>query len=85
MSEELKNLVSHHEREIEELRADPTLAGEYLKVAMASLSRPDERAGALIVLRVLAEAYGGLSMAAAQAGISLDALSSTLSQENVVP
>ena len=60
MSKKLVAAVSHHEREIAELRADRELAVAYLKAAMESIDDPDDRAGALLALRTVAEAYGGL-------------------------
>jgi len=71
--------VSHHEREIEELRTDRAFALEYLKAAFESLSNPEERGGSLLMLRALAEAYGGLGAVAAQAGISRESLYRSLS------
>lgn len=71
--------VSHHEREVEELRADRSFAVEYLKMALGSLDEPDERAAGLLALRAVAEAYGGLGTIAAQAGISREALYRSLS------
>ena len=56
--------VSHHEREVEELRADHQLAVEYLKAAMESLDEPDGGAAGLAALRTLAEACGGRGVAA---------------------
>jgi len=76
---QLKSMTSHHEREVEELRADHSLAIEYLKAAMESLDNPDERAGGLLALRTVAEAYGGLGFVAAQAGISRESLYRALS------
>ena len=52
MNRKLKAAVSHHEREVEELRADPELAIEYLKAAMESLDDPDDRAAGLIALHI---------------------------------
>jgi len=75
----LTGLVSHHEREVAELAADRDLAVAYLKVAMESLDDPDERAAGLLALRTVAEAYGGLAMVAAEAGISREALYRALS------
>lgn len=72
-------VVSHHEREIEELRADREFAIGYLKFAMESLDNPEERAGALLSLRAVAEAYGGLGAVAAAAGISRESLYRALS------
>lgn len=71
--------VSHHEREVEELRANREFAVEYLRVALESLDNPDERGGSLLMLRAVAEAYGGLGAVAAQAGISRESLYRALS------
>jgi DNA-binding phage protein len=64
--------VSHHECEVAELRADKELAVEYMKLAVQSLERGDERVGGLLALSALAEAYGDLVALAAEAGV-LDA------------
>jgi len=71
--------VSHHLREIEELREDREFAIAYLQVAMESLDNPEERAGGLLALRAVAEAYGGLGAVAAQAGVSRESLYRSLS------
>ena len=76
---QLKGVVSHHEREISELRADRELAVAYLKAAMESLDDPDERAAGLLALRTVAEAHGGLGAVAAEAGISQESLYRSLS------
>ena len=75
----LKGVISHHEREIAELRADRELAIEYLKAAMESLDYPEGRAAGLLALRTVAEAYGGLSAVAAEAGVTRESLSRALS------
>ncbi len=78
----MKNLAGaapHHEWVVEELRADREFAAEYLKLALASLDNPDERAGGLLALRALAEACGGLAAIAASAGLSREALYRSLS------
>lgn len=78
----MKNLigaVSHHDREVEELRADREFALEYLKLALESLDNPDERGASLLMLRAVAEAYGGLAAIARQAGISRESLYRSLS------
>ncbi|WP_041656293.1 addiction module antidote protein [Azoarcus sp. KH32C] len=75
----LKGVVSHHEAELAELRADRELAIEYLKAAMESLDDPDNRAAGLLALRTVAEAYGGLGAVAEQAGISRESLYRALS------
>ena len=72
-------VVSHHEREVEELREDREFAVEYLKLALASLDHPEERAAGLSALRAVAEAFGGLGAIAANAGISREALYRSLS------
>jgi len=46
---------------------------------MKSLDDPDDRAGALLALRTVVEAYGGLAAVAAVAGISRESLYRTLS------
>lgn len=79
MTKKIKAAVSHHEREVAELRADRALAVEYLKAAMESLDDPDDRAAGLLALRTIAEAYGGLGAVAAEAGISRESLYRTLS------
>jgi len=79
MSKKLNAAVSHHDREVAELRADRELAVEYLKTAMESLDNPDDRAAGLLALRTVAEAYGGLGAVAAEAGISRESLYRTLS------
>ena len=75
----LKGVVSHHEREVEELRADRALAVAYLKAAMESLDDPEDRAAGLLALRTVAEAYGGLGAVASEAGISRESLYRALS------
>ena len=75
----LKGVVSHHEAEVAELRADRELAVAYLKAAMESLDNPDERAAGLVALRTVAEAYGGLGAVAIEAGINRETLYRTLS------
>ena len=79
MSKKVKAAVSHHEREVAELRADRGLAVEYMKAAMESLDNPDDRGAGLLALRSVAEAYGGLGVVAAEAGISRESLYRTLS------
>jgi len=75
----VKGAVSHHASELSELRNDRQLAVEYLKAAMESLDDPDDRAAGLLALRTVAEAYGGLSVVAAEAGISRESLYRALS------
>ena len=79
MSKKINAAVSHHDREVAELRADRELAVEYMKAAMESLDNPDDRAAGLLALRTVAETYGGLGAVAAEAGISRETLYRTLS------
>lgn len=75
----IKGALSHHELELAELKEDQELAVAYLKVAMASLDDPENRAAGLLALRTIAEAYGGLGVVAADAGISRESLYRALS------
>lgn len=79
MSKKPMAAVSHHEREVAELRADRELAAAYLKAAMESLDDPEDRAAGLLALRTVAEAYGGLGAVAAEAGLSRESLYRALS------
>lgn len=71
--------IPYDEWEIKQLRSNPDLGVEYLKVALESLNNPDERGGSLLMLRSIAEAYGGLGAIAAKAGISRESLYRSLS------
>ncbi len=79
MTKKVAAAVSHHDREVAELRADRELAVEYLKAAMESLDNPDDCAVGLLALRTVAEAYGGLGAIATDAGISRESLYRALS------
>lgn len=50
-----------------------------MKVAMQSLDSPEDRVAGLLALRAVAEAYGGLALVAAEAGISREYLYRNLS------
>jgi probable addiction module antidote protein len=69
-----KTSVSHEERLIEELRTDPEFAHEYLVAAME-----EEIPVMLVALRQLAEACGGMTKVAEDAGIAREALYRALS------
>jgi probable addiction module antidote protein len=71
--------IPYHDWEVEQLRKDPELATECLKLALESLHSPEQRGGSLLTLRALAEAYGGLGAIAAKAGISRESLYRSLS------
>ena len=79
MGRSVRAAVPHHAREVAELRADHELAVAYLRAAMESMDDPESRAGALLALRAVAEAHGGLGEVAAQAGISRESLYRALS------
>jgi probable addiction module antidote protein len=74
-----KPRVSHDEWMIEELRRDPKFAAEYLKQSMADMSEPEGRGAALLALRRLAEAHGGMAAVAMEAGIQRESLYRALS------
>lgn len=69
------NAVSHHERLIEELRADPRLATEYLKAAV----KDEEPSVLLAALRTVVEARG-MARVAEAAKIPRESLYRALSQ-----
>ncbi|MGD0346027.1 MAG: addiction module antidote protein [Terracidiphilus sp.] len=71
--------IPYHEWEVKQLRSDPELGVEYLKVALECLQDPDDRGASLLMLRSIAEAYGGLGAVAAKAGISRESLYRSLS------
>lgn len=71
--------VPYHEWEVKELRRDREFAVGYLQLALESLDNPEERGGSLLMLRALAEAYGGLGAVAQRAGISRESLYRSLS------
>jgi probable addiction module antidote protein len=66
--------VSHRERLIDELRADPDLAAEYLNAAAAD----DDPSAYLVALRTVAEAQGMAKVARA-AGVPRESLYRALS------
>ena len=66
--------------ELEVLRNDKALGVEYLKVALEAMHHPDEMPAALLALRSLADAYGGMSAIAASTGLSREALYRALSE-----
>ena len=77
-----KMAVSHRERLIEELRADPEFAVLFLREGVTSLANPEEREIGMSCIRYVAQAYGGLGKIAEDAGISHDALYSALSPKD---
>lgn len=75
----LTGAVFHHRRVIEELRADPRFAAEYLKAAAEEIDTPGGKGALLIALRQVAEACGGMAKVAESAGIRREALYRALS------
>ncbi len=71
-----KTSVSHDEAMIEELRADPEFAAEYLKAAIEDSEEPKVL---LIALRQIAEARGGIAKVAKSAGVERESLYRALS------
>lgn len=71
--------TSYRDWAVEKLRGNRELAIECLNLALESLADPEERGASLLVLRSLAEAYGGLAMVAEKAGISRESLYRSLS------
>ena len=65
----------------EQFRADRELAVGLLKLSLESLDKPDERGGAMLAIRSLVEAYGGMSAVAREAGLSREALYRALSPQ----
>lgn len=53
-----KTSVSHSRCVIEELRADPAFAREYLKAAVEEIDEPGGREALLVALRHIVEAGG---------------------------
>ena len=73
--------IPYHGWEVEQLRKDPVFAIEYLKGALESLSDPEDRGASLLMLRALAEAYGGFGAVVAKAEISRESLYRSLSSK----
>jgi len=71
--------ISYHDWEVQQLKKDRELAIECLNLALESLADPEQRGGSLLMLRALAEAYGGLGAIARQAAISRESLYRSLS------
>lgn len=74
-----KASVSHDEWMTEELRRDTDYAAEYLRQAMADMNDAEGRGAALLALRRLAEAHGGMAEVAKEAGIQRESLYRALS------
>lgn len=79
MKKKVIGSVSHRECEIAELRADRVLTVEYARLAVEALNDAADRSTGLLVLRTIAEAYGGLGAVAKDSGISRESLRRSLS------
>lgn len=75
----MHELSSYDRFEIEMLKNDRELAVLYMRDAMVSLNDPNDRGAALLALRSLANAYGGLGKIAEESGISRESLYRALS------
>lgn len=62
-----------------QLKSDREMAVELLRLSLESLDNPEERAGAMLAIRSLVIAYGGMATVAQEAGISRMALYRSLS------
>lgn len=68
--------ISHEDALIEELRADPAFAAEYLR---AALEDDDEPRVLLVALRQIVQARGGVAKVAEEAGVKRESLYRALS------
>jgi len=68
--------ISHDKAIVEELRADPEFAAEYLKAALEEMDEPKVL---LMALRHVAEARGGIAKIAKVAGVERESLYRALS------
>lgn len=75
----LPDSASHQISEVEILRKSRAKAIKYARSAVEGLQNPEERGASLLMLRALAEAYGGLDAVAKEAGISRESLYRSLS------
>lgn len=71
--------IPYDEWEIGKFQSDRELAIECLKLSLESLDDPENRAASLLMLRSLAEAYGGLAVIAGKIGMSRESLYRSLS------
>ena len=74
MKRKLTGAISHDDRVIEELKADPDYAREYLRAAME-----EDPAVMLVALRRVAEANGGVAMIAKKTALKRESLYRALS------
>lgn len=70
--------ISHHDAVVEELRADPEYAAEYLRVAMEE--NADDPAALRLALRRVAQAYG-FQRVARRTGMSRTSLYKSLAPQ----
>jgi probable addiction module antidote protein len=73
------NSVSHKEATMQELQNDPEFAAAYLQAALEEMDEPEGYAAAMLALRDIAQARGGLATVAGIAGIQRESLYRALS------
>lgn len=73
--------IPYHDWEVGHLAKNKSLAIDYLRDAFESLDDPNERGAALLSIRAVAEAFGGIGKIAAEAGISRESLYRSLSSK----
>lgn len=79
MNTRYNNAISHKEATIQELQNDPEFAAAYLQAALQEMDEPDGYAAAMLALRDIAQARGGLATVAGIAGIQRESLYRALS------
>jgi probable addiction module antidote protein len=79
MNAPYNNAVPHRAATIEELKSDPEFAAAYLQAALQEMDEPDGYAAAMLALRDIAQARGGLATVASVAGIQRESLYRALS------
>ncbi len=79
MNATYNNSISHRAATIDELKSDPEFAAAYLQAALQEMDEPDGYAAAMLALRDIAQARGGLATVASVAGIQRESLYRALS------
>ena len=75
----MRELSSFDKLVVEKLKTDHEFAEHFTRETMEWLNDPEERGTALLALRSIAQAHGGLGKIAAEAGISRESLYRALS------
>ncbi len=79
MTATYNNSISHRASTIDELKNDPEFAAAYLQAALQEMDEPEGYAAAMLALRDIAHARGGLATVASVAGIQRESLYRALS------